>query len=104
MDPSNESLSISRQCELLRLPRSSYYARPKAKGAEGFTEEEERAMRIIVKRGQSGPMRMVLSNYYTGFSGEDESRVFKRFVDELDGQGFTEAWFIKKDGSILVAR
>lgn len=47
VDPSNESISISRQCELLGLPRSSYYARPKPRGPEGFTDEEERAMRII---------------------------------------------------------
>ena len=47
VDPSNGSISISRQCELLGLPRSSYYARPKPRGPEGFTDEEERAMRII---------------------------------------------------------
>lgn len=47
VEPSNESLSISRQCELLGIPRSSYYAKPRAKGPDGFTEEEERAMRII---------------------------------------------------------
>lgn len=46
VDPSNGSLSISRQCELLGLPRSSYYAGTKRKRDE-FTEEEERAMRII---------------------------------------------------------
>ena len=45
--PSNGPASVSRQCELLRLPRSSYHAKPKDKGPEGFTEEEERAMRTV---------------------------------------------------------
>jgi len=31
----NKTLSISRQCELLHLPRSSYY-RPRSSLAEGF--------------------------------------------------------------------
>ena len=40
------NLPVSRQCKLLRLPRSTYYydAEPPA---PGFTEEEERAMVII---------------------------------------------------------
>ena len=41
----NEGLTIARQCELLCLPRSSYYA-PGGK-PRGFTEEEERAMAIM---------------------------------------------------------
>ena len=44
--PSNGSLSVSRQCELPRLPRSSYHAKPKPRSPEGFTEEE-RAMRTV---------------------------------------------------------
>jgi len=44
--PSNGSASVSRQCELLRLPRSSHHAKPKSRSPEGFTEEE-RAMRTV---------------------------------------------------------
>lgn len=48
--------------------------------------------------------RIVLSNYHTGFFGEDEMRVFERFCDELEGQGFAEGLFIKKDGTVLRAK
>ena len=41
----NPDLTVKRQCELVGLPRSSYYA-PEPKGG-AFTEEEERAMRIM---------------------------------------------------------
>lgn len=45
IDKDNDALSIKRQCELLGLARSSFYApEPKLKA---FTEEEERAMQII---------------------------------------------------------
>ncbi|MDO4807580.1 MAG: hypothetical protein Q4A07_10060 [Coriobacteriales bacterium] len=49
-------------------------------------------------------MRMVLNNYYTEFFDEDEDRVYERFAREVEGQGFTDAWFIKKDGTVLVAK
>ena len=45
VDPGNPGLSVRRQCELVGLPRSSYYA-PRQDKPE-FTEEEERAMAII---------------------------------------------------------
>lgn len=48
VDEDNEDVSIKRQCELIGLPRSSYYAKPgQGRSPEGFTEEEERAMRIM---------------------------------------------------------
>ena len=50
--------------------------------------------------GHAG-MRIVLSNYYTGFYGDDEDRVLDRFIHEARRQGFTEAIFVKKDGSIV---
>lgn len=42
----SSGLSVSRQCELLRLSRSTYYYTPEPP-ASGFTDEEERAMAII---------------------------------------------------------
>ncbi|MBQ9000553.1 MAG: IS3 family transposase [Eggerthellaceae bacterium] len=44
VDGENPDTTVKRQCELLGVPRSSYYAEAKP---EGFTEEEERAMRIM---------------------------------------------------------
>ena len=45
VDRESGGLTVSRQCELLGLPRPSYYA--PGKKPEGFTEEEERAMAIV---------------------------------------------------------
>lgn len=39
-------LPVLRQCEILRLPRSTYYYEPEP-AAPGFTDEEERAMAVI---------------------------------------------------------
>lgn len=44
MDRENPDITVKRQCELLGIPRSSYYAERKP---QGFTEEEERAMKIM---------------------------------------------------------
>lgn len=46
IDPSNEAVSIRRQCELLHVPRSSYYYRPK--GPDGEADgAREAAMREV---------------------------------------------------------
>ena len=44
VDRENPDITVKRQCELLGIPRSSFYAKRKP---EGFTEEEERAMKIM---------------------------------------------------------
>ncbi|MCR4870840.1 MAG: hypothetical protein K5859_06030, partial [Atopobiaceae bacterium] len=46
-------------------------------------------------------MRVILSNYYTGFEGEDEDRVLERFYHEVNRQGFEEAIFIRKNGEVV---
>ena len=48
------SLPVSRQCELLRLPRSTYYYASEP-ATSGFTEDEERAMAIIEGRCLENP-------------------------------------------------
>ena len=48
-------------------------------------------------------MRIVMSNYHTGFYGEDEVGAFKRFKKETMSQGFAEALFITKNGNVLRA-
>lgn len=50
------------------------------------------------------PLRLVMSNYYTGFGADREDELFQRFCHEVDRQGFTEALFIKKDGTIIRAK
>lgn len=50
------------------------------------------------------PMRIVMSNYYTGFDGELEDEVFRRFQHEVRRQGFAEALFVRKDGTVLRAK
>lgn len=47
-------LPVKRQCELIGLPRSTYYHSPKP-AEEGFTEDEERAMAIIDKAYLENP-------------------------------------------------
>ena len=44
VDRENPDITVKRQCELLGIPRSSFYAKRKP---EGFTEKEERAMKIM---------------------------------------------------------
>ena len=45
VNASNEALSVTRQCELVNLPRSTFYA-PTKQPAQ-FSDEEEKAMKII---------------------------------------------------------
>ncbi len=45
MEPRHEQLSIARQCELLDLPRSSFYYEPLAPGWE--TQENLDLMRLL---------------------------------------------------------
>ena len=45
-------------------------------------------------------MRIVLSNYYTGFGPEYEEAIFERFCHEARRQGFVEALFITKSGEV----
>lgn len=48
VDPGNAGVGVSRQLELLGIPRSTYYYKPKGHRSGGFSDEErERAMRII---------------------------------------------------------
>lgn len=48
MDPGSADVSVSRQLELLGIPRSTYYYRPKGRRPGGLSDEQrERAMRII---------------------------------------------------------
>lgn len=50
-----DGISVSRQCELVGLPRSTFYSRPAPKGPPAFTEEEERAMRIMDEEHARNP-------------------------------------------------
>lgn len=75
VEKDSEVISIKRQCELLGIPRSSYYAKPKqGKSPEGFTDEEERAMRIMDeahRRGRStGRARTCTTSSVTGSSSD----------------------------------
>ncbi len=47
MDPANAGVSVARQCELLHIPRSTYYYRPKRRRRALEGEDRERAMRVI---------------------------------------------------------
>lgn len=50
-----EGISVSRQCELVGLPRSTFYSRPAAAKPPAFTEEEERAMGIMDEEHARNP-------------------------------------------------
>lgn len=47
VDPANGAVSVSRQLELLHIPRSSYYYKPKGRKRAIEGEDRERAMRLI---------------------------------------------------------
>lgn len=93
----------SRRCEF-KSPESK--PNPNSKDELRFVQKNVQAARHqfmddgTVKDG----MRMVMSNYYTGFSGDDEMRVFEKYCKELEYQGFAEGLFIKKDGTVLRAK
>ena len=55
VDPSESDISVCRQCELLRLPRSSYYYEPVPESAENLS-----LMRIIDERHMAKPSYGVL--------------------------------------------
>ncbi|MFU9921359.1 hypothetical protein [Fannyhessea vaginae] len=44
--------------------------------------------------------RMVLSNYYTDYVGEQEEEALTRFAHEVTRSQFTDAWFIMKNGQL----
>ncbi|MBQ9059060.1 MAG: hypothetical protein IJ125_07745 [Atopobiaceae bacterium] len=46
-------------------------------------------------------VRIVFNNYYTGFYGKDETRVYTRFRDEVAKQGIADALFITKKGIVM---
>ena len=50
-----EGISVSRQCELVGLPRSTFYSRPAAAEPPAFTEDEERVMRIMDEEHARNP-------------------------------------------------
>ena len=50
-----EGISVSRQCELVGLPRSTFYSRPAAAEPPAFTEDEGRAMRIMDEEHARNP-------------------------------------------------
>jgi len=70
IDPEHEQLSVSRQCELLELPRSSFYYEPKPE-----TEENLRLMRKIdeqyLQRPAMGSRAMAL---WLGRQGHEVNR------------------------------
>ena len=47
VDPANAEVSVERQCQLLRIPRSTYYYKPRRRRRSLEGEERERAMRVV---------------------------------------------------------
>jgi putative transposase len=57
IEPTNEQLSIGHQCQLLDLPRSSYYYRPLGESAENLALME-RIDKLFTERPEMGVRRM----------------------------------------------
>lgn len=77
---------------------------PSSKDELKFIQRNVQTARHQLIENNVSERRIVISNYYTGFYGEDEDRVFQRFRKEIELQGFIEALFIKKDGTVLRAK
>lgn len=77
---------------------------PRSRDELKFVKRNLQNARHKFRDEEISEMRVVLSNYHTGFYGEAEMRVFERLVREAKLQGFTEAIFLTKTGSILRAK
>lgn len=101
----DENIDVDLNERLCEIKSPEAKRRPDANDELKFVQRNVQSARHQFEKSRNdGSMRMVLNNYYTEFFDEDEDRVYERFVREVEGQGFTDAWFIKKDGTVLVAK